>query len=96
MLSTWQQNIAKPISKILCYYTNSTSKMQILRVNISNNLDFEKIVFPRQRILFETIPEGQLEVYTSQVGKPKIAQIIPCQNLQVDFENMSLDEQKSA
>ncbi|MGF1538958.1 MAG: DUF1830 domain-containing protein [Pleurocapsa sp.] len=96
MSSNWQETIAKPISKMLCYYTNTTHKMQIIGVTNSNNLNFTKIIFPRQRILFETTPEGQLEIYTSSVGEQKIAQIIPCQNLQVDVETMLIAEHKSA
>ena len=87
MLSSWQAASAQPISNIstiLCYYINSTRKMQLIRVASSQNLSLEKIVFPQQRILFEAIAEGQLEIYTSQAGKQKIAQVIPCQSLQVN------------
>ena len=94
MLSNWQAATThtKPISKMLCYYTNSTRKMQIIRVANSGDLNLEKIVFHQQRILFEATAEGQLEVYTSQAGEKRIAQIIPCQNLQVE----RVDRQKTA
>lgn len=68
----------------LCYYTNSTPELQILRVTNSKNFNLEKIIFPRQRILFEAIPEGQLEIYTKKAGKREIAQIIPCRYLRVE------------
>jgi hypothetical protein len=86
MSSNWQETIAK----ILCYYTNSTDRVQIIRVTNSHNFNFQKIVFPQQRILFETASQGQLEIYTEGLGKEKIALIIPCQNLQVEQKTMSL------
>jgi hypothetical protein len=86
MSSNWQQAIAK----ILCYYTNSTDKIQVIRATNSDYFNFQKIVFPRQRILFETTSEGQLEIYTEELKKEKIARIIPCQNLQVELKTMSL------
>ncbi len=104
MLSNLQAPTTKSISKMLCYYTNSTRKMQIIRVTNSGKSDLEKIVFPRQRILFEAIPEAQLEIYTSLAGEQKIAQIIPCQKLQVEevwqkptfVETIGLQKNKSA
>lgn len=96
MSLNWQETITKPFRKILCYYTNPTHSIQIVRVTNSKNLNFEKVIFPQQRILFETTSEGQLEIYTSQIGEQKIAQIIPCQNLQVELETIPLAEQKYA
>ncbi|MDJ0636588.1 MAG: DUF1830 domain-containing protein [Xenococcaceae cyanobacterium MO_188.B29] len=106
MSSNWQAATinTKPISKMLCYYTNSTRQMQIIRVTNSEDLNLEKIVFHQQRILFEATAEGLLEIYTSQAGKKRIAQIIPCQNLQVDrvdrqetaIETFTLQKNKSA
>lgn len=104
MSSNWQATTTKPITTILCYYTNSSSKMQLIRVTDSRNLNLEKIVFPQQRILFETIYEGQLEIYTSQAGTARLVQIIPCQNLQVNpirerltvAENISVQKNQSA
>ncbi|MDJ0647870.1 MAG: DUF1830 domain-containing protein [Xenococcaceae cyanobacterium MO_188.B19] len=84
MSSNWQTATAQPISKILCYYTNSSRKMQLIRVTQSLNLNSEKIVFPQQRIFFEAIPQGQLEIYTASVARPRFVQMIPCQNLQVN------------
>ncbi|WP_041620448.1 DUF1830 domain-containing protein [Stanieria cyanosphaera] len=85
---------------MLCYYINPTNKIQLIRVIKDRHLnqrsdaaaqmnsvvisDFEKIIFPQQRILFEAMPEAQLEIYYSQGKNPKIAQTIPCQNLKVN------------
>ncbi len=104
MSSNWQRATAQTISKILCYYTNSSGKMQVIRVPQSLNLNSEKIVFPQQRIFFEAIPQGQLEIYTASVAHPRFIQMIPCQNLQVnqvprqltDIDTIASCEDKSA
>ena len=54
-------------SKICCYF-NSTNKIQIIKV-IKNNASLEKIVFPKQRILFES-SQREIEVYLQQNGQP--------------------------
>lgn len=84
MSLNWQTSTAKPSVNILCWYTNNTQKIQLMRVTNNQNINLEKIVFPQERTLFEATTEGQLEIYTSQVEKRKSAQIIPCQKLQVN------------
>ena len=71
------------VAGMLCYYANNTKRNQLIRVTSEGNITLEKIVFPRQRFLFEAMPESQLEIYYSQGENPKVAQIIPCQNLKV-------------
>lgn len=60
--------------KILCYYTNSTPKIQLIRVLDGHNCNYEKVVFPQQRILFATTLEGRLEVYLEGLEKPVLEQ----------------------
>lgn len=73
---------SQPNVKTLCYYTNSTHKIQLIRVADGGNQSLEKIVFPQQRVLFEAIAQEQLTVYSESKGKQVLAEIIPCQNLQ--------------
>ena len=47
-------------------------------------LSLEKIVFPQQRILFEAMPEAQLEIYNSCSEKLEITQVISCENLKIN------------
>lgn len=66
-------------NRILCYYENATSQVQIARIaNIPNWL-FERVVFPQQRLLFEALPEALLEVRTNT----SLLDQIPCLRLQV-------------
>ena len=84
MSSNWQTGTDQTTSKIFCYYTNSSSKMQLIRVTQSLNLNSEKIVFPQERMLFEAMPQGQLEIYNTSATDSKCVQKIPCQNLEVN------------
>lgn len=68
-------------NRILCYYENATSQVQIARIaNIPNWL-FERVVFPHQRLLFEALPDALLEVRTTTSGS--LLDQIPCLSLQV-------------
>ncbi|PSB31310.1 DUF1830 domain-containing protein [Stenomitos frigidus] len=70
-------------NRILCYYENATSQVQIARIaNIPNWL-FERVVFPRQRLLFEALPDALLEVRTSTAASGSLLDQIPCLSLQV-------------
>ena len=69
---------------MLCYYANTTDRIQLIRVVKDRCLNLEKIVFPQQRILFEAMSESQLEIYNSQSPKLRIAKIIPCRDLEIN------------
>ncbi|MBW4472269.1 MAG: DUF1830 domain-containing protein [Stenomitos rutilans HA7619-LM2] len=77
--STLPENLP---DRILCYYENATNQVQIARIiNIPNWL-FERVVFPRQRLLFEALPDALLEVRTHSSTIPLLDHI-PCLRLQV-------------
>jgi hypothetical protein len=50
---------------ILCCYVNTSRQLQILRSKNGANWDFERVVFPKERFLFEAPPETKLEIHTS-------------------------------
>lgn len=68
----------------LCYYANTTNKMQLIRVWGGKNYSLEKTLFPQQRILFETTCVGILEVHTQRKGQQFLENIISCLNLRVN------------
>lgn len=70
-------------NKNLCYYGNFTSKIQIARIKNIPNLNFERVVFPGDRLLFEAQPEAQLEVYISRTGSEILLNKISCDRLRV-------------
>ena len=70
--------------KNLCYYGNFTSQIQIARVTNIPNLNFERVVFPGDRLLFEAAPEAQLEVYITKTGREFLLDKISCDRLCVN------------
>ncbi|NJK52784.1 MAG: DUF1830 domain-containing protein [Leptolyngbyaceae cyanobacterium SU_3_3] len=68
--------------KILCCYTNTTRHIQIARISNITHCFFEKVIFPRQRLLFETHPDAWLEIYSSEQCSAILAERILCNCLQ--------------
>lgn len=69
-------------SKICCYF-NSTNKIQIIKV-IENNASLEKVVFPQQRVLFESSRKGKIEVYLQQNGQPILKNVSSYININIE------------
>ena len=67
--------------RILCFYINVTSRIQVIRVTNIPDFDWERIVFPGQRLLFEAVTAALLEVHTSDRNTAILADVIPCQQL---------------
>ncbi len=70
-------------SKIICYYKNTTSKLQITRISNFPNWYFEQVIFPGQQILFEALPEAELEIHTATQAGTTLVDKISCSRLQV-------------
>jgi len=69
--------------RILCWYINGTSNMQIARIANIDNWYFERTVFPGERLLFEALPEAELEIWQSlETGNVSFDKIL-CEQLQV-------------
>lgn len=73
---------------ILCCYVNATSQIQIARITNISNWYFERVVFPGQRLVFEAVPDAQLEIHTGMMATAILSDTIPCVRLRVD-ENSS-------
>lgn len=89
-----EQSIATPSDfQLLCFYINATSRIQIIRItNIPNchYCHWEKVVFPGQKLLFETVADTKLEIHTSQNDVTVISDVIPCQQLRVTEEKLNV------
>ncbi|MEO0687102.1 MAG: DUF1830 domain-containing protein [Cyanobacteria bacterium J06649_11] len=68
---------------ILCCYVNSTSKIQVVRVTNIPNWYFERVVFPGQRLMFETAIESQLEIHSGSMASSILEDTIPCTRLEI-------------
>jgi len=70
--------------RILCYYVNVTNRLQMAQIKNIPGLRFERLIFPRQRLLFEAIPEAMLEIYTQITANSTPTERISCFRLQVN------------
>ncbi|HEY9750882.1 MAG TPA: DUF1830 domain-containing protein [Allocoleopsis sp.] len=71
---------------IFCCYINATSQIQIARITNVANWYFERVVFPGQRLLFEAIPEAQLEIHTGMMASAILSDKIPCTQLCIEAD----------
>lgn len=67
--------------KILCCYINATNNIQIIRIANITNWYFERVIFPGQRLLFEAMPEGALEIHTGKISSAILTDKISCDRL---------------
>ena len=73
-------------NSILCCYVNATNKVQVARITNIPNWYFERVVFPGQRLVFETVPEALLEIHSGMMASAILSDNIPCVRLQVGEE----------
>lgn len=71
-------------NRILCCYVNATSKVQVVRITNISNWYFERVVFPGQRLMFETMSEAVLEIHTGMMASAILSDKIPCARLRVE------------
>jgi len=79
--------IPTPSNPILCCYVNATSSIQIARITNIDNWYFERVVFPGQRLIFESFPEAVLEIHTGMMASAILSDQIPCSRLSVQETN---------
>lgn len=89
--SSKESNTSECEQPILCFYTNITSRIQILRIRNILNLHFERVIFPGERLMFEAMPEAKLEVFIWE----NITVLIPCKELRVISEPIFTQPYKS-
>lgn len=77
-------NIGNFIDQMLCYYTNFTNQIQIIRIINMPDLFLERVIFPGQRLLFDASPAAQVEVYTAKAMGAVLSDQISCQSLRVN------------
>lgn len=70
----------------LCCYVNATSKIQIVRITNIPSWYFERVVFPGQRLVFEALPQAQLEIHSGMMASAILTDTIPCDRLLVESE----------
>lgn len=80
----------------LCCYVNSSSKIQVVRITNISNWYFERVVFPGQRLMFESNIEGQLEIHSGSMASSILEDTVPCARLRIDHVEESLGDVSSS
>ncbi|MBD2020154.1 DUF1830 domain-containing protein [Leptolyngbya sp. FACHB-36] len=68
---------------IVCCYVNATSRIQIARIANVPNWYFERVVFPGQRLVFETVSDAMLEIHSGAMASAILSDTIACTRLRV-------------
>lgn len=84
MIQASESLLTETSEEVLCFYTNATTEIQIIRIENNQNCKLERIVFPSEQLLFVGEPKAQLEIYTGSKGKGILSDIIPCASLRVE------------
>ena len=71
---------------LLCCYVNASSHIQVVRITNIPNWYFERVVFPGQRLVFEALPQAQLEIHTGMMASSILSDTIPCERLCITDE----------
>ena len=74
--------------QVLCCYVNATNKIQIARITNVPDWYFERVVFPGQRLMFETVPRAMLEIHTGMMASAILSDTIPCDRLTIDEDEL--------
>ncbi|NER05227.1 MAG: DUF1830 domain-containing protein [Okeania sp. SIO3C4] len=83
-------------NQILCCYVNATSQIQIARISNIPNWYFERVVFPGQRLVFESVAGASMEIHTGMMASSILSDTVPCDRLQINegpYSSISITEQ---
>uniref|UniRef100_B8HKU4 DUF1830 domain-containing protein n=1 Tax=Cyanothece sp. (strain PCC 7425 / ATCC 29141) TaxID=395961 RepID=B8HKU4_CYAP4 len=67
--------------RILCSYLNDSGQIQIVRIENIPHWYFERVVFPGERLVFETVSEAVLEIHSGSAVGAILEDRIPCTQL---------------
>ena len=71
-------------NSVLCCYVNASNKIQVVRITNVLNWYFERVVFPGQRLMFESPTSGQLEIHSGSMASSILEDTIPCSRLTIE------------
>jgi len=82
MVHPFTSTIERPIEQdgwVVCHYINATDRIQVVRVVNIPSWQFERVVFPGERLLFEVPPHTEFEV--QEDGESIVVHPIPCDRI---------------
>lgn len=78
-------------NRILCCYINNAHRIKIARISNISDWYFERVVFPEEKLLFEALPEAQLEIYVTNFSTVALVEITTCARLAVKNSQVQQD-----
>ncbi|MGR3278415.1 DUF1830 domain-containing protein [Acaryochloris marina NIES-2412] len=66
-----------------CSYSNPSPRVQVVRITNVENWYFERVVFPKQTLVFDAPRAAHLEIHSSEIATAIQVDCIPCRRLAV-------------
>lgn len=73
--------------RFLCSYTNVTRHLEIIQIKNIPDLHLERVIFPGECLMFEAVPEAQLEIQSNHT----LSVVVPCHQLRVAEPTAAID-----
>lgn len=86
MIQTLNRASDAAVEKVLCQYHNDTRHIQVARIENIPHQPYEyleRVVFPGNRLVFETFPHAWLNIYTGELCSALLAERILCDRLRL-------------
>ena len=77
-------SLESQIKSIICAYHNRTSSLQVIKIENIKSFSWEKVVFPGQTILFNTVKQAKLTIYSNDNATAILTDTIACSKLVFD------------
>jgi hypothetical protein len=82
--------------KMLCFYENTSRKMQNAKICNVKNQYWERAVFPGERLFFEAVPEAELEIHQHQENGDVRCESFSCKHFKVKVVDKELIGQNTS
>lgn len=71
---------------MLCFYQNKSAQTQVARLTQPASLFCDRIIRPKEHVLFEAEPQSILEIHQLTADHTLLLKTFPCQDLKVSNE----------
>ena len=81
MSVTYLKSIVETATPVLCYYTNTRDRVQVIRLDDGSDRNWQRVVFPRERLMFDALATAVLEVYEGGEDGDRLFERLDCREL---------------
>ncbi len=71
---------------MLCFYKNKSTQTQVVRFTQTGNKLCDRIIRPKEHVLFEAEPQAVLEIHQLTANHTLLLKTFPCRDLKVSNE----------